>query len=139
MDTTKWIVLQRPYGRWLYVIQYIVFHIRNVMNERAIDLQDNLSKLNHILGAIEHSSIRLCLLQIKIGSFLKGSSCRLKGSFFSFPPVGQLNFCSILPAPFLSVCATSTGLEFQCLLTPTRTRDNTSNLSVQLILVVWTI
>lgn len=45
MDTTKWIVLQRPYGRRLSIIQDIVFHIRNVMYERAIDLQGNLPKL----------------------------------------------------------------------------------------------
>lgn len=70
---------------------------------------------------------------------LKGSSCRLKGNLFCCPPVGQLNFCSTLPAPFLSVQATTTDLESQRLLTPKSTRDNTSDLSVQLFLVVWTI
>lgn len=70
---------------------------------------------------------------------LKGSSCRLKGNLFCCPPVGHLNFCSILPAPFFSVRATTTDLESPCLLTPQSIRDNTSDLSLQLFLVVWTI
>lgn len=129
MDITKWMVLQRPYVRRLYIIQDVVFHTRKVMYERPIDFQGNLPKLRHILGAIQHSSIRLCLSP-------KTVTLHSKRKCLLLSPAGQLNFCIILSNPVLNLCSTSTVLESQCLLTPKSIRHKTSNLSVQLILVV---